>query len=484
VSNLPEQVEQTIRARGLFRRGQKILVAVSGGVDSMALLHVLHSLAKKNGWRITVAHLNHQLRGRSSDADERMVARVAKKLRVAVVAGRADVRKLARTGGLSLEMAARKARHEFLAQTAARLRISHIAVAHHADDQVELFFLRLLRGSGSEGLAGMRWRGASPANPEIQLVRPLLEQSKESLREYAAAKKFSYREDESNEWLDIQRNLIRRELLPLLRRKYQPALPRTILRFMEILRAESEFINKVAEVWLERVPKSRFSSLRDFDKVPLAIQRRCIQSQLLARGIPADFGLVERLRTSPGRPFTILPQVTVACGADGQLRFQESPATRAKFGQVQVDLAGRRGETLMDGTRISWMLDSRKGSRLPRPRPGREVFDADKVGSRIVLRHWRPGDRFQPIGMKQAVKLQDLFVNCKIPKDRRHELIVATTIGNEVFWVESLRISEQFKLTPRTTRQLTWRWSLGRNARLRVSAYHVKLRQLKNVRRK
>src|SRR6202000_270050 len=110
------------------------------------------------------------------------------------IIGRADVKKLARTGRLSLEMAARKARHEFLAQTAQHLKMFHIALAHHAADQVELFFLRLLRGSGSEGLAGMKWRSPSPANPDIQLTRPLLEQSKTSLGTYAAAKKINFRE--------------------------------------------------------------------------------------------------------------------------------------------------------------------------------------------------------------------------------------------------------------------------------------------------
>jgi len=482
VSNLPEQVEQTIRARGLLRRGQKILVAVSGGVDSMVLLQVLHALSKRNKWRLIVAHLNHQLRGRNSDADERLVIRVAKKLGVPIITGRADVKKLARTGRLSLEMAARKARHEFLAQTAARLKISHIALAHHADDQVELFFLRLLRGSGSEGLAGMKWRGPSPANSRIELIRPLLEQSKDSLRQYAAAEKIPYREDESNEWLDIQRNLIRSELLPLLRRKYQPALQRTVLRLMEILRADSEFLNEAARDWNGQ--KSRFSSPKGFEKWPVAIQRRCVQSQLLSRGIPADFALVERLRTSPGRPFTILPQVTVVCGADGELCFQESPAARAKSSEVQVELAEKGGEIVFEGTRVSWVIGLQRKFRLPTARPGRELFDADKVGGRIVLRHWRPGDRFQPIGMKQPVKLQDLFVNRKIPRERRHDLVVATTRENEVFWVESLRVSERFKLTPQTTRQLTWRWSLAENTRLRVSAHHVRLPQLKNVRRK
>jgi tRNA(Ile)-lysidine synthase len=458
VSNLPEQIDETIRARGLFRRGQKMLVAVSGGVDSMVLLHVLQALAKKNKWQITVAHLNHQLRGRSSDADERLVARVAKKLGVRIITGRKDVKGLARTGKLSIEMAARKARHEFLAQTAARLKISDIALAHHADDQIELFFLRLLRGSGSEGLTGMKWRGRSPANPNIQLRRPLLEQSKESLRDYATAEKISFREDASNEWLDIQRNLVRKELIPLLRRKYQPGLSRTILRFMEILKAESELITEMAENWLDERGKARMVLEKDFWKLPLAIQRRCIQSQLLRQGIPADFALVERLRLSPGQAFTIGPKVTVRCERKGQLRFDQTAAVAAKAERVQLNLAGRAGETVFGGTRIFWTVGRQKTFRLPGPRAGKEVFDAGKVGSPITLRHWQPGDRFQPIGMKQSVKLQDFFVNRKIPRARRHDLIVAVTAGNEVFWVESLRISERFKLTPQTTRRLTWQW--------------------------
>ena len=424
----------------------------------MILLHILHELSQKNKWQLAVAHLNHRLRGRSSGADERLVLRVAKILHLPIITSRADVEKIARTGGLSLEMAARKARHEFLAQTARRLKISHVALAHHADDQVELFFLRLLRGSGSEGLAGMKWRGPSPADPKIQLVRPLLEQSKESLLDYATAKRIPFREDASNASLDIQRNLIRRELLPLLRRKYQPALSRTILRVMDILKAESEFMCEASES-ATGVSPVRWK-LREtlFPKLPLALQRRSLQSQLLKRGIPADFALVERLRTSPGQPFMIVPQVTVACDAKGQLHFQNSPPVVSKTDELKIHLEGRAGQASFAGRKIFWSIRAQKTFRHPGSRPRMELFDADKISSRIVLRHWQPGDRFQPIGMKQPVKLQDFFVNQKISRARRHELIVAATHKNEVFWVEDLRISEQFKLTSATSRRLIWQW--------------------------
>ena len=252
MSELPDHIERSIRTRRLFRPGQRILVAVSGGADSMVLLHVLHDLAPTHRWELTLAHLNHQLRGRSSEADERLVRRTAQKLKLPLVVERAEVRQLARAQKLSLEMAARRARHDFLARAARRRRIPGIALAHHADDQLELFFLRLLRGSGGEGLAGMKWRNPSPSDEDIELVRPLLDQPKAVLMDYAADHGIQYREDASNALLDFQRNRIRHELLPLLRSKYQPALDRIIPRVMEIVGAEAEFAAEAARDWLGR----------------------------------------------------------------------------------------------------------------------------------------------------------------------------------------------------------------------------------------
>ena len=333
----------------------------------------------------------------------------------------------------------------------------------------------------------MKWRNASPANARIQLVRPLLEQSKESLRDYAAAEKIPFREDASNEWLDIQRNRIRRELLPLLRRKYQPALGRNVLRLMEILRAESEFVSEAAEAWIEccdskATPAAKLvRSGMSFEELPLAVQRRSIQLQLLRHGIPADFGWVERLRTSAGKPFTVMPQIAVSRDANGKLEIRESSIVTPNSAELEIDLRAGAGETVFGDRTIQWTIEARararEAFRVPPRQAGMEMFDADKIGPRLLLRHWRPGDRFQPIGMSQPVKLQDLFTNQKIPQSERRDLIVAVTPENEVFWVEKLRISERFKLTPQTARRLVWRWKAGENRRLRVSAHHVRLAQ-------
>jgi tRNA(Ile)-lysidine synthase len=428
------------------------MLAVSGGSDSMVMLHVLHDLCQQYSWHLTVAHLNHRLRGRSSDADERLVVRTARQLRLPCVAGHVDVKKFARAHKLSIEMAARELRHGFLARTATRLKIPAVALAHHADDQVELFFLRLLRGSGGEGLAGMRWRSPSPANPKLALVRPMLSQSKAALLAYAVQHRIPFREDVSNTRLNILRNRIRLELVPLLRRKYQPAVDKTILRLMDIVGNEADFVDEAAGEWMN----SRHPTA--FGRLALAVQRRCIQLQLLRQKIPMDYDLVERLRMEPERPIEFAPRRTVSRDSAGQLHVRELKSSRSDSREIKVQLNGTAGSVVFNRTKFQWRIVARKYSGRLRTLAGHEYFDADKLGSSVVLRHWRPGDRFQPIGMFSAVKLQDLFTNQKIPKDHRHQLALAVTAAGEVFWVERLRISDRFKLSGETIRRLHWRW--------------------------
>lgn len=493
--DLLEQVERSIKARLLFRPGQRILVAVSGGVDSIALLHILHELSKESGWKLTIAHLNHQLRGSSSLADERLVRRTARDLKLPLVVARADVLGFSKRRKLSIEMAARKLRHDFLARTAVRRKIAGVALAHHIDDQIELFFLRLLRGTGSEGLAGMRWRKPSPSNPAVELVRPLLNCSKEALCEYATQQRLRFREDSSNSSLEFQRNRVRHELLPLLRRKYQPGLNETILRLMDILAAESELVTATAESWLlgalsaqsgvtgnpKTEPRSiALPKVTLFEELPVALQRRCIQLQLLDQGIVPSYDLVEHLRLQPLKPTNIsmdrvksLGDSVASQGTPGKSKASVLRLVREKGGavrletmepvpfrheSVQVELQKGTGTVDWDGIRLAWRICANTRVILPKGAGRTEIFDADAIGPTVLIRHWQPGDRFQPIGMDRAVKLQDLFVNQKVPRAHRRGLAVAANVRGDLFWVEGLRISERFKLTCSTIRRLHWAW--------------------------
>jgi tRNA(Ile)-lysidine synthase len=336
---------------------------------------------------------------------------------------------------------------------ARKRKIHTVALAHHADDQVELFFLRLLSGSGGGGLAGMKWHSPSPVDKKISLVRPLLDVSKAELERYACEKKIWYREDDTNSSPDFLRNRIRHELLPLLRKHYQPALNKAVLRLMDIVGAESDFLEEIARSWFRRVG-------REFEKLPLAIQRQVLKVQLTELGIAADFELIETLRKSANQPISVFANFSVSRNASGHVVLSEHRTQTFDEGTAIVD-AEKAGRTVFSGVKLQWKPNPqpkpRRPFRAPPVRPGTELFDAGQTGRRIILRHWRAGDRFQPIGFKSPVKLQDLFTNQKIPRAQRHKLIVAEAAG-EIFWVEGLRISENFKLTPQTKRQLVWRW--------------------------
>ena len=404
----------------------------------MVLLHLLHRLARQERWRLAVAHFNHLLRGPASHADERLVKRTAAKLKVPCAIERGDVRAFARNSRLSIEMAARQLRHAFLARVARARGFRTIALAHHADDQVELFFLRVLRGTGVAGLGGMNWSSPSPADPRLRLVRPLLGFSKEELADYARAEKVRYREDVSNESLDVPRNRIRHDLLPRLTRFHQPSLAQTTLRLMEILRAESDCLADQANRWLEAAPAHR----PGFDQLPVALQRRILQQQLQRLGAEMGFEGIEHLRLRPSHPLSVSPSSRLTRDSTGQVRLDMPDSLDFHPQERALDLRREKGPISFGGVRIGWRLETGAPIRPPSPRKVWEVFDASKVGPDILLRHWRPGDKFQPIGLASAVKLQDLFTNLKIPPAARRRRIVAVTRAGNIFWVEGLRISE------------------------------------------
>lgn len=445
------QVATRLRERVGLREGASVLVGVSGGVDSMVLLHVLHGLAPRHRWRLVVAHFNHRLRGVASGADERFVRRAAERLGLECVTERGAVRRLSRDRGVSVEMAARELRHEFLARTALRLGLDAVALAHHADDQVELFFLRLLRGAAG-GIGGMDWRSISPALATVTLVRPLLDVPKAALRDYAQEMAIQSREDASNESVDILRNRIRHELLPTLRRHYQPGLDRTVPRVMEVAKAESDLARELARKWGQDTTGNPFSEL------PIAVQRQWMCKELERVGVPPDFVLVERLRLKPNVRHSWREAWLVFEPATARVVLERAVATDFSANSFSLELQGARGTVRFAEVDIRWQRRASPRRKTFKPSLGQERFDADVVGTQIVLRHWQRGDRFQPSGMPKPVKIQDLFTNTKVPVMQRRSRLVALASDGRIFWVEGLRIAEPFKLSTTSQRELVWNW--------------------------
>lgn len=352
-----------------------------------------------------------------------------------------------------MEAAARALRHRFLARTAIRFKSHGIALAHHAGDQAETVLIRLFRGAGGFGLEAMTATARSPANASVALLRPLLNRTRAELESLAREQHWDWREDSSNADSKILRNRIRNELLPLLRRQYCPAIDTLLCRTAEITAADARLSSSSALQWLDSKRRP------PFPKLPLAIQRAVIRNQIQSLGGSAQFELTERLRIEPEVPVEVSPGRRIQRRLDGTVVDVSLPVLDHCDRARDVDFAGRGGRFQFGGRPIRWRIGV--GNQVPSSQRGIEHFDADRVGPVVRVRHWQAGDRFRPLGFLTAAKLQNLFVNRKVPAAGRRHRIVATTASGEIFWVEGLPPGEQFKIRLGTCRILTLTWQVA-----------------------
>jgi len=393
-----------------------VVIGVSGGADSVALLRVFHSL----NIPVTIAHVNHQLRGAESDADERFVRELADELETPLTVKSIDVRKLAEGSGGSIEMAARQARIDFFAT----FNNAIIALAHHADDQVETFILKLARGAGSEGLGGMSF---SQPLGDLRIIRPMLEIPRAEIIEWLKQNKFKWREDASNSDETYLRNRVRHTVLPMLESELNPNLRETILRTMDILHAENEWMDgMIADC---RLPVADLS---------LAARRRVLRKWLFEQGVKeVGFNAVEKIlmlmNRGEGTAIFELNDRQRIVVEYGKLRFED---TEQVFQPVQAwKLSIEPGN--------GWKRDPGKGAGIL---PAEASFDADKVGSSpITVRNFEPGDRINPLGMEGSRKLQDIFTDQKIPRAQRPAVPVVICRG-EIIWLPGYRTARGWEV--------------------------------------
>jgi tRNA(Ile)-lysidine synthase len=453
------RVESTLLAQGLLPDGTRCVVAVSGGCDSMLLLHVLAVLRTRHPWNFIVAHLNHQLRGAHADEDQQAVAIMAEELQVPFFHERRDVSAL-RAAGESLEEAARRERHAFLVRVAHETGCDRIATGHHADDQAELFLMRLLRGTGGSGWGGMAFRDPSPADPGIPLVRPFLEIPREEIVAACRDLGIHWREDESNLDGSMFRNRVRLELIPFLVERFQPGLRKVLGRSQALLRDQASLVKSLARNWLSNPGES-------FETLHAAVQREVIVRQLEDIDASVRFDLVEDLRLHPGRVVQLDPTRRVH-QVNGRLETFEArtPLPAHLPDECVLDLGLPAGCLHFGGLRLEWRVDANLGTAIEEVANTHaatgtfiESLDAEAVGNRVRLRHWRPGDRFQPIGLSQPAKLQDLFTNAHVPVAERRRRVVAESAAIGLFWVEGLRLGAGARIHPRTRRRVLWKWT-------------------------
>ncbi len=463
--SLENRVCQFMRLHGLVAPGQKVLVGISGGPDSLCLTYVLLQLRASLGLVVYLAHLDHGLRGQESEADAEYVSELAASLGVPCTIEKRDVGAYARERRLSLEEAAREVRYAFLARTARSLGVDVVAVGHTQDDQVETVLLHILRGSGTSGLAGLRpLQNLEIGGQRIRLVRPLLALTHREAKEYCHQLKLSPRTDSSNRSLRMLRNRVRHRLLPALK-EYNQAISTSLLRLAEIAAEDQEYLEREGAFAFNRVASRAGQAIQldkaGFRSLPSALQRQVVRvaiGQLC--GTLKDIEsrhirkVLEALDRPTGRkinlPYGLVFAIDYGCYRISRGSPQESawPAIEGEFLVAVPGLTRCPGWTVEAAILPADAVDLKIESD-----PWTGFFDARSAGTDIVMRSLRRGDRFQPLGMPQFKTAAEFLLDAKVPAAARLRVPILVTPAG-LIWLAGQRIDERFKVTPDSDRVL------------------------------
>lgn len=465
-----DQVLAAVRQHGMLKPGDRVIAAVSGGPDSVALASVLLELRKKLDINLTLAHLHHGQRPGEADEDMAFVRALAREWGVPLDTGRMRAAGMKR-GGVSLEEALRERRYAFLERTLKTRKADKLAVGHNADDLVETFLINLLRGSVLSGLAGI---------PPVQgkVIRPLINCTREDILKYLKSRDIGFREDSSNLDRRFLRNRVRHDLIPELTR-YNPAVSQTLLRTAGSFHELDSFLNTLARETFESiaiVEKGRVDiSAKELADLPQALRllviREAIRAQKgdLRRIWRSHLESIDSLVTS-ARPNAVisLPSGVEAGRTYGRLVLERKSKTRpAKVrdpiplkipGVARVSIPGL-GTATLSARPVELKAAKRNSSgrektnqslkELMESRPA--FMDRDRLPDEIFVRGFKPGDRIQPFGMKGRRKVKDIFMEMKIPRDMRRVFPVLAA-DDEVIWIPGYRIAEPYKISPSTRR--------------------------------
>jgi tRNA(Ile)-lysidine synthase len=449
---LLQQVHQTIQAYQMLDRGHILLIAVSGGPDSMTMLHALWQLRDSLAIKLCVAHLNHQIRP-SATQDALFVAGAAHDLGLPCICESIDVPAYQRQHRLSPEDAARRVRYAFLLATANSLGADRIAVGHTADDQAETVLLRLLRGSGLRGLCGM-------PPMRVPIIRPLIQVQRRQIHAYVRTHRLAFREDPSNQQRRYTRNRLRLDLLPHLQECYNPRVVQALSTTAQLLAADEAALHAVA---CERFRAARLPTASDhiqlkldvLTSLPPALQRRVIR-EALTETMDSLQGITHRhiaailtiLRTAAGTKWLALPQGVVVERRYGVLCIhrQASPAAMTMEKLLPIP-----GECQIEALGVTIVSDLLPCDAAATPFPTGDVawLDADRMGRELRVRTRRSGDRFQPLGSPYVKKLKAFLIDAKIPRAARDRLLLVVS-GAGIAWVAGVRPAEWAKVTETT----------------------------------
>jgi tRNA(Ile)-lysidine synthase len=448
-----QRFKKFVEANRLFSPESRLLVAVSGGQDSVALVYLLMQL--KKDWPeldVVLAHFNHQLR-KSAQADEKFVRKLGKNLGLKVMVGRGRVREYARRRRLNLEEAARLLRYQYLKKAAEKWGAEHILTAHTMTDQAETVLMKIFRGTGLEGLQGIRMRAGI-------LVRPLLCLSRREVENYIRENDLNFRTDETNLDLKILRNRIRLELIPYLETEFDPEIVSHLSQLALIAQDENEALAELADgLWPIAVKKEGHTLVSPFfelnlgslKEMPVAVARRLVRKYLklvLAMKSPSFDQTQAVLELEEGRKFS-WGKDKILVNESGWLKIFE---TKKKHPGYSLLWDGKQIIRVNDRWEFQGKLISAKKLGQPEYDDARRCYlDADELKFPLEVRSRRPGDKYRPLGMPGEKKLKELMSERKIPGANRNLLPLFVSDG-KIIWAPGLPVSEAHRVSSRTRR--------------------------------
>ena len=459
---------EALRRQSMVRPGGRVLLAVSGGSDSTALLALFAAAATELDLNLHVAHLDHGWRGRAAARDAEFVRRLAIRFRIPVTVGCVDPTAKAGRRSSSREERARVLRRAFLEATATEVGADRIALGHTLDDQAESFLMRLLRGSGRRGLGGI--------HPVVDgtFIRPLLGLRRADLRTWLRRRRIPWREDATNRDLSLTRNRVRRRLLPLLERSFNPRATEVLARAADLLRDEEDWLERLTTEAYESVAASDEPMNVILDAKRLADMPRALRRRVLRRGIARTLGhlrgidqrhieqaldLIDRGGTSSldlpqGLRLRVCSEMVSIFALNNFLDLLLSAPVPPKQepASVQEALCPVPGTIDFPRFRLTARL-AEAGAGLPRAGASVALLDADLVKGPLVVRPRRPGDRFHPQGAPGTKRLKSFLIDRKVPVDERGRIPLVLT-GERIAWVVGHRIDDRFKITPATRQVL------------------------------
>ncbi|HLG31039.1 MAG TPA: tRNA lysidine(34) synthetase TilS [Candidatus Brocadiales bacterium] len=481
------QVAKTIKECELLKSGETVIVGVSGGADSVALLSLLLSIVVGAGLKPAptyyIAHLNHKLRGKESDEDEAFVRSLAERFDIGIEVKSVDIKALTSIGRHSIEEVARKERYAFFESVARKVGASSIAVGHTADDNAETILHRIIRGTGLFGLQGMRPKRPLFTGSSIQLIRPLIFSWREDIIKYLEQEGLPFRIDSSNLQVDYFRNMIRLELLPLLSQKYNKNIKEALCRLGEIAQQDYDFLSVKLNDVLDSTLDSRLSTLSSIvldasvlAKQPQILKQLAIRECLVRLGVSLksigykNYTAISKLLGWHGQTCLSVPSLQLSNGLTVKLEqgklYLEKDAGRTDIpvcppDRVEINFPGTTDLPSFGFQVTAETFENKEGflnDFKQHKTEYEEVFDLDKIEGSLYVRTRRAGDRFHPLGSKGIKKLKDFFIDEKVPYLMRSRIPIVTmndqplikTFRDKPIWVVGMRIDDRVKLNKGT----------------------------------